>query len=201
MPTGEDGTVSKGKVVDYEEEYEGQLDKDPDRTKFKLEVGPERFEEYVAWNDICNFIEEQSQNENNTCNFRNILDHRDLGKGRRNYRARSGGCLADRQVLIEWEIGERTWELITEIYRTAPHYLADYAMQHDLIDKWEYKSIKLKALAEKSKRMLRLVQRTKLTSHAAIPTYMYGVQVPQNHRDAMEMDMKNDNGLGPPLKE
>ena len=195
MPTGEDGTINRGKVTDYMEEYEGQLEKDPDRTKFKVEVGPEKFEEFVAWNEICNFIEEQSQNDNNTWNFRNILDHRDMGKGRRNFRASKGGRLADHQVLIEWESGERSWEPISEIYRTAPHHLADYAMQHDLIDKWECKSIKIRTLAEKSKMMLRLVQRTKLTSHAATPTYMYGVQVPRSHRDAMEMDTKNDNEL------
>ena len=85
MPTKEDRTIDRGKIVDYTEEYEGQLEKNPERIEFKIEVGPQRFEEYVAWkwNEICNFIEEQSQNENNTWNFRTILDHRDQHKGRR----------------------------------------------------------------------------------------------------------------------
>ena len=69
-------------------------------------------------------------------------------------------------------------------------------MQHDLINKWDCKSIKIKELAEKSKRMLRLIHRTKITSHAATPVYMYGVQVPRNHhREAMEMDAKNRDSL------
>ena len=88
--------------------------------KFKVEVGDQKFEEYVAWNEICNFIEEQSQNE----------------------KACSGGRLADHQVLIKWESGERTGEPISEIYRSTPHELANYAMQHDLIDKWECRSIR-----------------------------------------------------------
>jgi len=195
MPTKEDGTIDRAEIVDYTEEYEGQLEENPERIEFKVKVGPQRFDEYVAWNEICNFIEEQSQNDNNTWNFRNILDHRDQHKGRRNPRARSGGRLADYQVLIEWESGERTWEPISQIYKSAPTHLADYAMQHDLINKWECKSIKLKELAEKSKNMLRLIHRVKITSHAGTPVYMYGVQVPRSHREAMEMDMKNRDRL------
>ena len=109
--------------------------------------------------------------------------------------ARSGGRLADHQVLIKWESGEKTWEPISEIYKSAPSELADYAMQHDIIDKWDCKSIKIKDLADKSKRMLRLIHRTKMTSHDALPVYMYGVQDPQNHRYAMEMDIKNRDSL------
>ena len=96
--------------------------------------------EYAAWNVICSFIEEQSHEQQAR-----------VGET-------TGTSLTDRMGERE-----RTWELITEIYRTAPHHLADYAnaMQHDLIDKWECKSIRLKALVEKSKR---------LTSHATTPT-------------------------------
>jgi len=124
-----------------------------------------------------------------------LTTHRDLHKGSRNPRASSGVSLADHQVLIEWESGERTWEPISKIYRSTPLELADYAMQHDLINKWECKSIKIKELAEKSKRMLRLIHHTKLTSHAATPVYIYGVHVPRSHCDAMEMDAKNRNEM------
>ena len=34
----------------------------------------------------------------------------------------------------------------------------------------------------KAREMLRLIHRTKLTSHAATPIYMYGVHVPQSPR-------------------
>ena len=41
--------------------------------------------------------------------------------------------------------------------------------------------------------MLRLVNQAKLRSFRTTPVYMYGYQVPRNHEQAMELDLKNGN--------
>ena len=59
----EDGTLVRKKIVGLVEEYEGQLERDPTRVKFKTTTDPSGFEDVVEYNDICQFIEEQEQNE------------------------------------------------------------------------------------------------------------------------------------------
>ena len=88
-----DGTISRAKIVSFVEEFQGQVEWNPEHMKFKCQVGS-RYEEFIAYNDMCNFIEDQIQNEDGTWNFRKILSHR---------RTKSR-----HEVLIDWESGERT---------------------------------------------------------------------------------------------
>ena len=108
MNPQEDGTVKRAKIVECLEEHENETGRHPERKRFRCEVGDDKFEEYLSYSDMCNFIEEQEQNENGTWNFRNIMDHRAVKTGRR----------TKHQVLIEWESGEITWENISSIYTT-----------------------------------------------------------------------------------
>ena len=47
--------------------------------------------------------------------------------------------------LIEWESGERSWEPIKNIYTGDKYMLAEYARDHDLLDKWESSKMKIRA--------------------------------------------------------
>ena len=44
-------------------------------------------------------------------------------------------------------------------------------------------------------KLLRLTNQAKLKSFRSAPVYMYGHEVPRNHREAMELDRKNGNNL------
>ena len=45
------------------EEFEGQLDSNPRRVKFKAKIGDNNFEELIEYNDLMELIEEQKQFE------------------------------------------------------------------------------------------------------------------------------------------
>ena len=64
-------------------------------------------------------------------------------------------------------------------------------MEHDLVNLWESSRMKLKELATNSQNMLRLINKAKLKSRHGTPVYMYGHEVPRNHREAVELDKKN----------
>ena len=58
------------------EEFEGQLDSNPRRVKFKAKIGGgSNFEELIEYNDL-ELIEEQKEFDSSTWRFRKILDHR-----------------------------------------------------------------------------------------------------------------------------
>jgi hypothetical protein len=176
----EDGQRFRAKVVDYIEEYEGQLEQEPDRVKFRAKVGDNGLEEMVTYNDMCEFIEEQVQNEDGTWRFRRILGHRQPSR-------------KQAEVLIEWESGERTYEPIREIFKCDKYLLAEYARDNDLLDTWDSPRIRIKQAAADSKKLIRMINKAKLTSYKHSPVYMYGHEVPRNHVHAMELDKRNGN--------
>ena len=77
------------------EEFEGQLDSDPTRIKFKARIGENKFEELVEYNDLMELITEQAPLDDGTWRFRKILGHRKPQTQRDKW-----------HVLIEWESGE-----------------------------------------------------------------------------------------------
>eukprot|EP00984_Skeletonema_dohrnii_P014343 scaffold6007_cov89-Skeletonema_dohrnii-CCMP3373.AAC.1 len=73
MPHNPDGTRERATVIGYEQEespaidvmenFQKELDKQSQRVKFKAKVGVEGLERYVEWSDMCEFVEEQIQHD------------------------------------------------------------------------------------------------------------------------------------------
>ena len=101
------------------------------------------------------------------------------------------------QVLVHWESGEITFEPITEICksRADPYLVAEYALDHGLLDEWHKKcpGLKLKELGKNAKKLFRRVHQAKLRSMKHAPIYMYGHQVPRTHNEAVALDKANGN--------
>ena len=93
-------------------------------------------------------------------------------------------------MLIEWESGERTWELIKEIFRVHQYFLADYAKEHNLLDEWNSKAVPVKKLAKRNKLLTQILNKAKMKSYKNATVYMFGHEVPRNHAQAMEIDRK-----------
>ena len=122
----------------------------------------------VLYNEMCDLVE-QSQNEDGTWNYKNILGHREHQpeRGRKSH-----------QVLIEWESGERSWEPITEIYRMDKYFLAEYARDNGLLDTWDGPRMRIKNAGKNAKKLIRFANQAKLKSFRTAPVYMYGHEVP-----------------------
>jgi len=59
------------------------------------------------------------------------------------------------------------------------YMLAEYARDHDLIDKWEGPRIKIRAAAKNSKTLLRMIRQAKLKPFRTTPVYKNGHKVPR----------------------
>ncbi|KAL7491253.1 hypothetical protein ACHAWT_000649 [Skeletonema menzelii] len=180
----EDGQRFRAKIVRLIEDFEGQRDSDPERIRFQCEVGDKKFQEIVDYNDMCNFMEEQMQEEDGTWRFRRITGH---SLPRRK---------SDKpKVLIEWESGEITLEPIYTIGKADPWMIAEYAKKHGLVDEWHdyWPSLKIKKYSKNAKRLMRLTNEAKRVSYKNAPVWQYGHQVPKDHKEAMAFDAANKN--------
>ena len=194
----EDGTRDRATVLDYEyvdgatgevdplDKYYDGLEKESRRINFKVKVGGTGLEKFIEWSDMCEFVEEQIQNEDTTWNFRKIVGHK------RNLQSREKP-----QILVLWESGEITYEPIDEFYKDEPHLLAEYALKKGVLKEWEKKCPKLKLtqMAKNTKTMLRRINQAKRRSFKNTPIYMFGVKVPRNHEQAVQFDKENGNTL------
>ena len=184
----EDGQRFRAKILSYEDlsaamdEFHRDLENNKARGRFKVKVGGKAFEEYVEWDEMCDFIEEQNENEDGTWNFRKIMGHKKDRKPKEKP-----------QVLIQWESGEITYNDIDLIYDADPYGLAEYARDHNLIDEWEKEipRLKLHRHAKNVKKMFRAMNQAKLKSYRTSTVYMYGYKVPRNHEECVQFDKEN----------
>ena len=77
------------------------------------------------------------------------------------------------------------------IPRSDPISCAIYAKDNDLLHLPDW--VRFKKTAQRQDRLIRLVSQAKLKLFQNSPVYKFGVQVPMNHNEAMELDRKNGN--------
>ncbi len=93
--------------------------------------------------------------------------------------------------MIEWENGEVTSEPLSIIAADNPVTCAIYARENNLLDLdgWE----QFKHIARQDKKLLCMVNQTKLQSYCTLPCYKYGYEVPQDYNHIVELDKHNGN--------
>ena len=186
-PISADGTRTRGTITECMDNFTEALTKDLGQLRFKAKIGEDDIEKLVEYSDMCEFIEDSGKNEDGTWNFNKILEHRTKrGKGRSKKNKTY-------EVLVEWVSGERSWEPIKTIYHADKHYLAEYAEDNNLIDEWDSKTIKIKQAVKVNRKTFAMIADSKLRANVGGPVFMYGEQVPRNHKEAMELDKKNKN--------
>ena len=203
MPPQSDGTRHRARIIEKIEEHREGMQDHPDLIKFRCSVNGDEYHKVVAYNDIVDFIE-QDQTWDGTWKFREILDHNNGVRRRKSYEGLDDKDVykgSSTNVLVEWESGERTWEPLynqTEkngIYNYDPVSIAIYASDHNLLNTPGWKLPGLKSYVKSQKKLLRLANQAKLHSFRTKPIYMFGVEVPRNYEQAMELDRRNGNTL------
>ena len=193
MPPEEDGSRFRAKIIEEVNRNKDEGDQDPEMIKFRAVVNND-YEEIVAYNDIVDFIE-QDQTWDGVWKFREILDHQGpLKPSDKRYKGSSYN------LQVEWETGEITWEPLSTkrkdgVYDSDPVTVAIYADKHKLLNTAGWKLPGLKKRAKTQKRLIRAANQAKLHSYHTSPIYMYGFQVPRDHRQAMQLDAKNKNTM------
>ena len=104
-------------------------------------------------------------------------------------------------VQVEWDTGEVSWEPLytaggkAGIWKYDPVTVAIYARDNKLLKTKGWKLPGIEIMAKAQKCVVRLANQAKLHSFRTKPIFMYGIQVPRNHDQAMELDEKNGNTL------
>jgi hypothetical protein len=94
-------------------------------------------------------------------------------------------------VLVEWETGETTYESLDLIASDDPVTCAEYAREKNLLDLPGWK--RFRRLAKSEKKLKRMINQAKLKNYRRDPFWKFGVLVPRNHAQAMELDRANGN--------
>jgi hypothetical protein len=94
-------------------------------------------------------------------------------------------------VLVEWETGETTYEPLDMIASDDPVTCAQYARENNLLDTARWK--RFRGIAHNEKKLKRMINQSKLTSYRGDPFWKFGVLVPCNHAQVVELDKANGN--------
>ncbi len=184
-PPEEDGSRYRARIVAALEDKDDDLAKDPMLRKFRCQVGDEELEEVFAYNDLINYLEDDHESEG-TWKYKKILAHAGPFKpGDKEWKGSRWN------VLLLWEGDERTWEPIKILKEDDPVTLAIYAKEHGLLEETGWKS--LKRLARRQKKMVRMLNQSKLKAFRTRTRYKYGYIVPNDHDHAMRLDRQNGN--------
>jgi hypothetical protein len=191
MPPTDIGERFQATIKERIDRHNADCKTHPEKVKFRCVVDG-KYEEIVSYNQIIDFIE-KDDNWDGVWKFREILSHKSkLTKKSKEYR----GCGASLHIL--WENDETSWEPFTThdkmgIFDQDPVTVALFAVKHNLIGQPGWSDPLLCKYAKTPKRIMRQANQAKLHSFRTAPRFMYGVQIPCNHAEAMELDAKNGN--------
>ena len=183
----EDGTRLRAKIVERLEQMDREVMNQPDMIKFRCSVNDGQYEEIMAHNDIIDRIE-QDETQEGVWKFKSIDGHQ--GPLTKNDKAYKGSKY---NLKVTWETGEVTYEPLAMMIKDDPVTVAVCAKENNLLETAGWK--RLKGIAKRQKKLLRMVNQAKMRSHKHAKRYKFGVEVPKNHKDAMRLDEENGNTL------
>jgi hypothetical protein len=93
-------------------------------------------------------------------------------------------------VKVEWENGEVSYEPLHRIAADDPVMCAIYAKDHGLLDTEGWK--RFRSLAKRAKKMLGMVNQSKLRSYKTCKNFMYGSEIPRGYEDAIRLNKLHD---------
>ena len=159
----------------------------PATVKFRAVNGDNSYEEVVSYNQIMDHLADDD-GEDGLWHFKSIDAHQGpiLPSDPRYNGSRYNLC-------ITWENGEITWEPLSIIGKADPVSVAIYGRENGLLEQVGWKTFQ--KLAKRQKKMLRMANQSKLQSFRNRVVFQFGIQVSQNHKQAMELDARNGNTL------
>jgi hypothetical protein len=96
-------------------------------------------------------------------------------------------------VLVEWENGEIMSEPLNIFGKDNPVTCAVYARKHGQLEEEGWK--RFKGIAKCEKKMLRMVNQSRIKVTRNAPRYKFGYRIPRLYNEALQFDLKNGNTL------
>eukprot|EP00934_Nitzschia_sp_Nitz4_P007134 Nitzschia sp. Nitz4//scaffold846_size1981//130//1963//NITZ4_009307-RA/size1981-snap-gene-0.4-mRNA-1//1//CDS//3329559005//7124//frame0 len=180
-----DGQRFRSRIAEILEDQEFRAQQDPTYTKFRCVRDADESEEILAYHEFAMALEEELEDDG-VFKFRAIRSHQGpLSKTDPEWRG------SNWNLLIEWENGEITAEPLSFFAKEDPVSCAIYGKQAGLLELPGWK--RFQRLAKREVKLARMLNQAKLRSARTSPIFMFGFQVPRNHREAVELDAKNGN--------
>ena len=184
----DDGEIFCATIVQHIKNHNVECSKE--NLKFLVKMGPDKAEEVIAYNELIDLVEHECSKDDpdKLWHFKWIAAHQ--------------GPLHDKDpcyngssfnVLVEWEDGSETYEPLDIVAKDDPAICAKYAKENKLLNIPGWK--RFKRLAKREKTLQRMMNAAKRKSVRTGPIYKFGVQVPRNVKQAMQLDEQNGNTL------
>ena len=151
-----------------------ERDKETQDARIKFLVtyeGHDKSDEIIDYTSVVDYIQQQIENDNDPneqfYKFKEIVGHQGpLKPGDPDYKG------SRYNLMTHWEDGSHTYEPLSQLKADDPVTVAMYAKKHGLLDEPGFKS--LKRIANREKKMLRMLNQSKLRSYRRAPIYKYG---------------------------
>ena len=103
-----------------------------------------------------------------------------------------GACIGLQEIMfkVQWMGGEKSWVRMDDLRTHDPFLVARYGLREKLDGKpgWEW----IKEYMDSDNKMESMINAYKLSTET---TYKFGVQVPQNTKDSLQLDKESGNDL------
>ena len=206
LPRGDDGTMIHARVTkrlrDDEGNPVGMASANPllDSRAYEVEFADGNVEELTANIIAENLIAQVDKEGHRQMMLEEIIDHRTtpeaipMGQGtyvnqygvRRQKQTTRGW-----ELLIQWKDGSTDWVALKDFKESYPVELALYAVDRGISDEPAF-AWWVSYVLKKQKRIL---QKVKAKSKYWARTHKYGIRVPKNIKEALEIDKENGNTL------
>ena len=178
------------KIIEREKGVQQEL-RDLGKTKFLVSIeGSSQPDQIVDYNTILDYVNKQMDDNTDPAEvywkFKSIVSHQ--GPLQTNHPDYKGSSY---NVMVAWEDGSYTYEPLKIIAADDPVTCALYAKQNNLLNTPGWKQFK--GIAKRDKKMIRMLNQSKLRSFRTAPIYKNGFQVPRNPEEAIAIDNANGN--------
>ena len=185
MDKQEDGTQHRARIHELVEGHERDLDKHPERVKFKVSINNDQYEELLTYQQVLDHIL-KDENTEVVWKYKQIVGVE--GPLKPNHPSYNG---SNYNVLVEWEDGSTSAVPLNLLAADDPVACAIYAKENNLLEQPGWK--RFKSIARRHKKFIRMVNQAKLRSYRSAPKYMFGYQIPRDYKEAVKLDELNGN--------
>ena len=191
LPPGDNGERLRAKVTRKVVEDIEQADGERvQKLSFILGIGNGKLEEIISYNQLVDHLEAAANDVNEISDdlfkFGALIGHQGPLK---TIDPHWKGCKYN--VLVDWETGEKTYELFSVLAADDPATCAMYAKENNLlhIDGWK----RFRNLAKRDKTLTRAVIQLRIRQARRAKKYMFGYLIPRSYKEALEFDKENNN--------
>lgn len=137
MDTCDGGQCVRARIVEYIQEHEKDRNQADSHVQFRISVNDNEYEDIIAYNELMDYIQKNSENDQIVWRFKRIVGHQGPLKPSDPFYKGSRY-----NVQIEWENGAITYEPLSVIAADDPVTCAIYARDKGLLDEVGWKQLK-----------------------------------------------------------